>query len=138
MAGAVDQEFVTSVSSAVIERAGRPPRIEPLPIAPSKAVGRLAEFDAVVSMRLHGVILAAVAETPCVPISYDAKVENVAARLGLSEVAVPLNEVSAAVMQSRLQVVQQSALRAEVQERTDELRGQMRDARRLVESAAGC
>jgi polysaccharide pyruvyl transferase WcaK-like protein len=67
-----------------------------VPPDPQAALRILAGMEAVVSVRLHGVIFSALARTPCVPIIYDAKVAAVAEQLGLQDVSVPVSSASGA------------------------------------------
>lgn len=61
---------------------------------PAAAIEQLASFEAVISARLHGLILASIAGTPCVPIVYDPKVAAAATQLGLGDIAVPMAQSS--------------------------------------------
>lgn len=72
------------------------------PVTPEEAAGFLASCDAVVTMRLHGAILSAVAGVPSVAVGVDPKLVSNAQRLGLSELVVPLHSCSAADVESAL------------------------------------
>jgi hypothetical protein len=56
-----------------------------------------AGLDVVVSVRLHGLVLAAAAGIPCVGLAYDSKVDGFLAGLGLGEQALPLDATGAAI-----------------------------------------
>lgn len=56
----------------------------PHPASPQAAIERLSHARTIVSMRLHGVILGAVAGRPTVPVSYSPKVAAVAQELHLT------------------------------------------------------
>lgn len=65
------------------------PRLERLPAAtPGEALARVAAARVVVSVRLHGCILAALARVPFVALAYDPKVAGFAAQVG-AEVVDP-------------------------------------------------
>ena len=70
--------------------------VSQLPADPHAAAVALGGYDVLVSMRLHGVILGAVAGVPSVSIVYDAKVGAAAELLGLADVAIALRDVTAA------------------------------------------
>jgi polysaccharide pyruvyl transferase CsaB len=89
LAGDRDRQFADRVASLLAAR-GRAASIEELPSNPSVALGRLAAFEAVVTVRLHGMILASLAGTPWVAIGYDDKVLTVARELGASDQVVGL------------------------------------------------
>ncbi len=88
-----DREFVTRLTTAIAARGAVLP-VEWMPPDPATTMERLASFDAIVTVRLHGLILGALVGTPSVTIGYDAKVSEVAAQLGLTDVHVPLDTVS--------------------------------------------
>lgn len=71
--------------AALLEPAARPPDL----------VGALREFDLVVGMRVHALVLALDAGTPFVAVPYDAKVAEFARAAGLGEHACPAAEFEA-------------------------------------------
>jgi GT2 family glycosyltransferase/polysaccharide pyruvyl transferase WcaK-like protein len=73
------------------------------PATPEVAAGWLGSCDAVITMRLHGAILAAVAGVPSVSVVVGPKMEANARRLGLSELAVPLESCSRSLIQRALE-----------------------------------
>jgi len=68
--------------------------VRPLPPDPDAAAAALGGYEALVTARLHGLILGAVVGVPSVAIVYDAKVGAAAELLGLSDVAIPLDAVT--------------------------------------------
>src|SRR2546426_3188631 len=72
------------------------------PSTPEEAAGWLGSCDAVITMRLHGAILAAVARVPSVAIGVDPKLVSNARRLGLSELVIPLQSCSPSSVESAL------------------------------------
>jgi polysaccharide pyruvyl transferase CsaB len=64
------------------------------PETPERAIALLETAAAVVTVRLHGLILAAVAGVPSVAVAYDPKVAEAAAALGLADLAVATADVS--------------------------------------------
>lgn len=56
----------------------------PLPRTPEDAIRTLAQARTIVAMRLHALILGAVAGRPIIPLAYSAKVASVAHELGLT------------------------------------------------------
>lgn len=91
---AEDQAIRTALEAALASGVGTGVRISALPDDPNAAAVALASYTALVSARLHGIILGAVAGVPSVAIVYDSKVGAAAEILGLADVAIPLAEVS--------------------------------------------
>jgi polysaccharide pyruvyl transferase WcaK-like protein len=79
---------------AATRETGPAVEVRPLPADPNEAVAALGAYAVLVSTRLHGLILGAIAGVPSVAIVYDAKVGAAAALLGLSDVAIPLAELT--------------------------------------------
>jgi polysaccharide pyruvyl transferase WcaK-like protein len=128
----LDDDYAAGIARAV--SAGGPvPEVRTIPIEPGAALRMLAGFDEAVSVRLHGLILCALAGTPCVPITYDPKVAGTAARLGLADLAVPLADVSTDLVADRLKRVATGARRASVEAGVVALRA---EATRVAEMVA--
>jgi polysaccharide pyruvyl transferase WcaK-like protein len=87
---------ITTVLIAALREAGSAVEVRALPADPNEAVAALGAYAVLVSTRLHGLILGAIVGVPSVPIVYDAKVAAAAELLGLSDVAIPLSELTAA------------------------------------------
>lgn len=131
-----DAAFASAVADRVESAAGVRPGIAHLPLDPDAALGKLARFDAIVSVRMHGLILAALARVPCVPVVYDDKVAATASRLGLDEVGVPLHEASGALLAERLDEVATGVFRRTVQERVTALRAEAAQVSALLSDFA--
>ncbi len=97
-----DDAMTGEVNAAVASRAGAPLRIRNLAADPGAALAELAGFETVISMRLHGVLLAALAGRPWVAIAYDPKVEALAAMLGLPQSVVPVEGITAVRLEAAL------------------------------------
>lgn len=117
-----DADFARMVAERVAAAGGPRPEVRPLSLDPATALAELATFDEAVSLRLHGLILCALAGTPCVPIVYDDKVAGAAAFLGLGEHAVPLAGVSGEILLDRLAGVATGLSREAVRQRVAEIR----------------
>ncbi len=90
-----DSAISAAMEAALSEEARQVVSVSQLPADPHAAAMALDGYQTLVSMRLHGVILGAVAGVPSVPIVYDAKVGAAAELLGLADVAIPLRDVTA-------------------------------------------
>lgn len=123
MAGRADDVFSDLLRRHARDR-GIAIAIAPLAATPSAALDRLAACRAVISVRLHGVILAAVAGVPCVPVAYDAKVHAAAAQLGIGDLVVDQVDVTAERLFSRVRDASSSDRREQVEARLQDLREQ--------------
>ena len=121
MAGPTDGAFVDLVRRLGAERDASL-EIASLDSTPEAAIGRLATFGAVISMRLHGLLLAALAGVACVPVAYDAKVRAAAIELGIGDLVVEPAALTAQVLLDRLAVAADPACRRRVEERVTRLR----------------
>jgi polysaccharide pyruvyl transferase WcaK-like protein len=124
MGGAADDAFLARLKEAFGSRGRLMPPIEALGPDPWMALDRLARLHAVVAVRLHGVLLAVLAGVPVVPISYDAKVQMAAERLGLAEQTVPLHAVDASTLLAQLDAAGRPGVRAETERRLAALRAE--------------
>ena len=127
MAGRADDGFVARVRRRAQERGMEIP-ITALGPTPAAAMERLAACRAVISVRLHGVLMAALAGVPCVPVAYDAKVRAAAAQLGIEELAVALEDVTP----DRLLASVTEAMEPGRQDRVETMLDAMRGQRALV------
>lgn len=96
------------VSAALLEvlrEAGSTVEVRALPADPNEAVAALGAYAVLVSTRLHGLILGAIVGVPSVPIVYDAKVAAAAELLGLSDVAIPLSELTATRIDAAIDIL---------------------------------
>jgi polysaccharide pyruvyl transferase WcaK-like protein len=138
MAGPRDEPFAASVRDASKRCGIDAPAVEALGPTPEAALARLSRCAAVITIRLHGLLLAALADVPAVAIAYDAKVRLAAERLGLADVVVPLIEVSDGRLMDRLETARSGKRRAIVRSRVAELRAQREMVvARLIEAARG-
>lgn len=99
---AEDQAIRTALREALAGGAGKAVQIDDLSDDPNTAAAALGSYAALVSARLHGIILGAVAGVPSVAIVYDAKVGAAAELLGLADVAIPLAELTSARIDAAL------------------------------------
>jgi len=100
-----DGAITAALHSALPDAARRAVVWKPLPADPYAAAAALGAYDVLVSARLHGLILGAVAGVPCVTIVYDAKVGAAAALLGSSDVAIPLADLTAARLEAAITIL---------------------------------
>jgi polysaccharide pyruvyl transferase WcaK-like protein len=131
-----DAGYAAVVAEAVARATGRRPPIRRLPLEAAAARAELARFDAVVSVRLHGLILCALSATTCLPVIYDDKVGGTASRLGLGELAVPLAESEARRLDEGLALAGRDAARTAVAAAVADLHDEAAEIRRRVESVA--
>ena len=131
MAPAVDAAFAERVADR-LARDGDRPAIEALPTAPDAALRHVAALRAVVSVRLHGVFLSAVAGVPCVPIGYDIKVAAAAERLGLGDLVADPNRQDHGEAARALSAAQDPERITEVARRVSVLRGQADGIRNVL------
>ena len=132
MAGNIDRPVVDAVLAAC-ERAGLPDvRCEALGPTPEAAIERLASLSGLVTVRLHGLLLGALAGVPTVPIAYDDKVRVAADRLGLGDLVVPLAGASAADLLDRLDDAASDERRTAVRTRLEALRSERDDVAAAV------
>ena len=100
-----DGAITAALHSALSNEARRAVGIRPLPADPYEAAAALGAYEIIVSTRLHGLILGAVVGVPSVAIVYDAKVRAAAELLGLSDVAIPLAELTAARLENAIDIL---------------------------------
>ncbi len=137
MAGIADEAFTRRLRAAV-DAAGSPsPAVEALGPAPADALRRLATLSGVITLRLHGLLLAALAGVPVVPIAYDMKVHAAAERLGLGDVAVALPDVSASLLLERLSEAASEGRRSEVGRRLGIMRAERETLASMIVAAGG-
>ena len=63
------------------------------PTAPEVIVGVLGKLDLMVGMRMHSLLLAMAAGTPCVGLSYSPKVDEIIAAAGMTEYSHPVDDL---------------------------------------------
>lgn len=86
---------------------------------PPELLEHLAGFDAMLSTRLHGAILAACAGVPTLPIAYEFKTREVWGQLGLDEWVIDIDDVDPDGLAETV---------SRLLERRDEVRAQLRDS----------
>ncbi len=124
MGGGADVGFTERLRAAAMAEGSRPLAIAALGPTPADALGRLARLSGVITVRLHGLLLAALAGVPVVPIAYDEKVRAAAEQLGLGDLVVGLPDISAAVLLERLSEAASEGRRSEVGRRLAAMREQ--------------
>ena len=87
MAPAADHEFAERLADH-LGRSGTRPPIVALGPTTAELWRQLGALQACVSVRLHGVLLSALAGVPCVPIAYDDKVTLAADGLGIGDLVI--------------------------------------------------
>jgi polysaccharide pyruvyl transferase WcaK-like protein len=128
---AADRPFAERVADRLARDGARVP-IEALGPSEARAWQQLGELRAVVSVRLHGLLLSAMRGVPCVPIAYDDKVTRAAQRLGLGDVVVAPGHVSDDAVARTLVMVQDPERARQVAERVSALGEQVDDVRELL------
>ncbi len=133
--GPRDRAFADAVRGLAAQDGSTLP-IEELGPDPRQALEVLAGLQAVVTVRLHGLLLAALAGTPAVPIAYDDKVASMARHLGLHEACQPVTGLTGHGITAALASVQTEKQRELVAGRLIEIRSNAALLRRLIEAAA--
>ena len=98
--GADDRNAAERVRT-LMERSGQVSQVDPQ-LGPMEIACRLGEMDMVVSMRLHGLILAGLQRVPCVGISYDPKVRQFMQAVQMEEWVCDFNHVQAETLADRV------------------------------------
>ena len=131
MAPAIDRAFAERVADRLARDEDRPP-IERLGPSAADVWHQLGGLQASVSVRLHGVLLSAMAGLPCVPVAYDDKVAIAAQRLGLGDVVIDPGRAHRDELAEYLAAVQRPERMRLVAERVSELQAQADDVRKLL------
>jgi polysaccharide pyruvyl transferase WcaK-like protein len=132
MGGPADADFVAQLQSALAGRDGV--SVAALGPAPDDALRMLAGLESVVTLRLHGLLLAALAGVPVVAVAYDPKVDAAAERLGLADLVISLDAVSAERVLTALDTAGEDARRQVVAAAVRDLRA---DRTALISAIAG-
>jgi len=137
---AEDREFIAALEAEIreVSEGVHAARIAWLPPSPEEAIAHLATFEHLVSVRLHGVILGAIAGVPAVAVAYDAKVREAAVRLGLGDLALDLPDATfGAVRDSLHELVAHPERRARLNATVSEIREQRSAVTDLIVGALG-
>lgn len=131
MAPATDRAFTERVADHIARDGDRPPIVV---LGPSAADvwQQFGELQVSVSVRLHGVLLSAMAGVPCVPIAYDDKVTSAAQRLGLADLVVDPRDAPGEDAARLLAAVQEPAQRRVVHDKVALLRAQTDAVRAML------
>lgn len=121
-AGERDGAFASAIVDTAAKLGAVRTSFEALSADPYAGLCRLAGASAVVSVRLHGMLLAAIAGRPFVAVGYDDKVFSVAAELDATSCVVPLAEVTADRLAATLAVAESDVERQRVAARVSVLR----------------
>ena len=97
-----DRAFVSSIQRAISESGGTALQVTWLPPDPADALALFGTFYRLLTVRLHGLILGALAGVPSVAIGYDQKVIQAANLLRLGDVSVAVDGATASVLQDAL------------------------------------
>lgn len=133
MAPDVDAPFAKRIGERIRTDLDLAPVIEVLGRTPTEALDRLAGWQLAASVRLHGLILSAVAGVPCLPIAYDPKVTAIASQLGLRDLV--LQPTASLDLESVIHLVRLPERQERVARRVAELQGRadrIRDALAVV------
>jgi polysaccharide pyruvyl transferase WcaK-like protein len=127
-----DRGFARRVADR-LARDGDCPPTEALGPSAARTWAQLGELRVVVSVRLHGLLLSAMAGVPCVPVAYDAKVTAAAERLGLADVVLAPEHVGDDAVARALAAVQDPDRVRQVAERVSALRDEVDDVRKQLQ-----
>ena len=131
MAPEADRAFAERVADR-LARDGERPSIGPLGPTPSELWRQLGGLEAAGSVRLHGLLLSALAGVPCVPIAYDEKVTHAAEALGLGDLVLDPWGDAGAIAAERLASAREPDRTRAVALRVAELRGEAEGVRAML------
>jgi N-acetylglucosaminyldiphosphoundecaprenol N-acetyl-beta-D-mannosaminyltransferase len=102
--------------------------------SPSEMVGLIKELDAMVSMKLHGLIFSFAALTPCMAVGYGyaPRVVNFINEVGYGNFSMNLETMNYNDVKKRLYQLLQKAERKKIKEKRNELRSLARENFRLI------
>ena len=131
MAPEADRAFAERVADR-LARDGERPSIDALGPTPGELWRQLGGLEAAGSIRLHGLLLAALAGVPCVPVAYDAKVTHAATALGLGDLVIDPGDDAGATAAGRLAAARAPERTRAVAQRVAELRGRADAVRAML------
>ncbi|MGI8659223.1 MAG: polysaccharide pyruvyl transferase family protein [Candidatus Limnocylindria bacterium] len=137
MGAEVDAPFVDEVQASLARRDLAGIRTESLGPTPAAALDRIGGLDGLISVRLHGLLLGALAGVPTVPIAYDEKVRAAADLLAIGDLVVPLADVGRVDLLARLEEAGEVVRREALQERIVELRSRSVDVGAMIIGIGG-
>lgn len=132
MGAEIDAPFVDEVYALLARRELASVRTESLGPTPLAALDRIGRLDGLISVRLHGLLLGALAGVPTVPIAYDEKVRAAADLLAIGDLVVPLADVGRVDLLARLEEAGSVVRREALQERIVELRSRSVDVGAMI------
>ncbi|MGH2444601.1 MAG: polysaccharide pyruvyl transferase family protein [Candidatus Limnocylindria bacterium] len=135
MAGEADRQFSDALRRALEQRGVPGVEFDSLGPTPQLALARLSELSALITVRLHGLLLAALAGVPTVPIAYDAKVRVAAERLGIGELVVPLDAASGPLLLEKLEAARSDDCQVTVRERLNAMRAEADEVGNAIRAA---
>jgi polysaccharide pyruvyl transferase WcaK-like protein len=135
MHDAVDGPFVARLVDRCASLGATGVTVTSLPLEPDRAVARLGAHAAIVSVRLHGLILAALAGVPAVSIRYDQKVASAASALGLGDLCLPLEGLTADAIAGTLAASAEPGRRQALAARVAGIRDRADEVRTLIATA---
>jgi polysaccharide pyruvyl transferase CsaB len=133
-AGTRDDAFARLVENRLRAAGVSVASVEQLGPDPEAGLARLARAEAVVSVRLHGLLLSVLAGTPCAVVAYDEKIEGVAEDLALGEVTVSLAGIDGPAIAAALDRARDPAVRSALAARVDSMRA---DRARIAAAVRG-
>ena len=136
MGGRADEAFVDLLGARLARAGLNDVRCEALGPTPAAAIERLTHASGLITVRLHGLLLGALAGVPAVAIAYDDKVRLAAESLGLGDLVVGLDTLSGQALTERLAAARLPARAARLATRVNELRRQRERVAALLIGAA--
>ncbi len=134
MAGPADEQFASRVQRR-LSAVGMSGAIEALGPTPRHVIDRLGQVGGAITVRLHALLLASLAATPCVAVAYDPKVSFAADELGIADLVVTPLEFRPEALMDRLDEARVEARMALVADRIAAIRKRMPDVADQVVAA---
>lgn len=134
MAGPADEQFARLLQRRLGE-SGTSVAVEALGPTPRDVIERLGQMGGVISVRLHGLLLASLAGVPCVAVAYDPKVSAAADELGIADLVITPSDSRAGVLLDHLDDARAPTRMALVADRVAAIRKRMPDVADRVMAA---
>ncbi len=135
-AGARDDAYAARLADRLRAR-GIPVTVEALTPDPRTAMTALGACEVLLTVRLHGIILASVIGLPWATVSYDDKVAAIAGYLGAPDLAIPINAADGPAMAAALDRATAPAQIAALAARRAAIRTSRDAVARILEEALG-